>query len=144
MSPRPARVPHYLFVNENIGGHRTVHRSLRSILAERDDVTVEFIDGEDPGLLGRILRAPVPLLSRLDLDLQPLRGQLVHSWNMRRRVRRRLARGGWTPCTSTPRTACSVEPTCSVPCRRSSPPTAPGGSTRSASPTAPRRGPPGR
>lgn len=94
MSPRPARVPHYLFVNENIGGHRTVHRSLRSILAERDDVTVEFIDGEDPGLLGRILRAPVPLLSRLDLDLQPLRGQLVHSWNMRRRVRRRLARGG--------------------------------------------------
>lgn len=94
MPTRSVRVPHFLFVNENIGGHRTVHRSLRRIFAERDDVSVEFIDGGDPGLLGRILRAPVPLLGRLDLDLQPLRGQLVHSFNMRRQVRRRLARGG--------------------------------------------------
>lgn len=94
MQTRSDRVPHYLFVNENIGGHRTVHRSLRRIFAGRDDVSVEFIDGGDPGLLGRILRAPLPLLGRLDLDLQPLRGQLVHSFNMRRQVRRRLARGG--------------------------------------------------
>ncbi|WP_149029447.1 GNAT family N-acetyltransferase [Corynebacterium halotolerans] len=91
---RPDRKPRFLFVNENIGGHRTVHSSLRKIFADRGDIDVEFIDGEAPGPLGRLLRAPVPGLDRLDLDLQPLRGQLVHSWAMRRRVRRRLAAGG--------------------------------------------------
>lgn len=86
--------PNYLFVNENIGGHRTVHRSLRKILADREDVTVEFIDGQDPGLIGKVLRAPIPGLSKLDMDFQPLRGQLVHSFNLRRRVRKRLKQGG--------------------------------------------------
>lgn len=86
--------PNYLFVNENIGGHRTVHRSLRKILADREDITVEFIDGQDPGLIGKVLRAPIPGLSKLDMDFQPLRGQLVHSFNLRRRVRKRLKQGG--------------------------------------------------
>ncbi|MGP6175233.1 GNAT family N-acetyltransferase [Corynebacterium sp. A21] len=90
MHPRP---PRFLFINENIGGHRTVHASFRKIFAERDDVEVEFLDGQDPGILGKILRAPIPGLARLDLDLQPLRGQLVHSWNMKRRVKKRLAAG---------------------------------------------------
>ncbi|MGD7003484.1 GNAT family N-acetyltransferase [Corynebacterium halotolerans] len=93
MTRRPDRIPRFLFVNENIGGHRTVHRSLRKIFADHTDVAVEFLDGEDPGLLGKILRAPIPGLARLDLDLQPLRGQLVHSWRMRRKVRARVARG---------------------------------------------------
>lgn len=87
-SPRP---PRFLFINENIGGHRTVHASFKKIFAQRDDIEVEFIDGRDPGIIGRILRAPIPGLSRLDLDLQPLRGALVHSWQMNRRVKERLA-----------------------------------------------------
>lgn len=82
-----------LFVNENIGGHATVHHALRRVLAERPDIEAEFLDAEGPGLLGRILRAPVPGLADLDLDLQPLRGQLVHSWAVKRRVRNRLRRG---------------------------------------------------
>lgn len=86
--------PRFLFVNENIGGHQTVHRSLRKILAEREDIEVEFLDGRKPGVLGRVLRAPVLGLAGWDLDLQPLRGQLVQSWMMRRRVRKRLAAGG--------------------------------------------------
>lgn len=90
-SPRP---PRFLFINENIGGHRTVHASFRKIFAGRDDIEVEFLDGREPGLIGKLLRAPVPLLSKLDLDLQPLRGQLVHSWHLRRRVQQRLAEGG--------------------------------------------------
>lgn len=86
--------PRFLFVNENIGGHRTVHRAFQRIFADRDDIEVEFLDGGEPGLLGKLLRAPVPGLARFDLDLQPLRGQLVQSWMMRRRVRERLAAGG--------------------------------------------------
>ncbi|WP_407440768.1 glycosyltransferase family 4 protein [Rhodococcus sp. (in: high G+C Gram-positive bacteria)] len=82
-----------LFVNENIGGHATVHHSLRRAFAERDDIEVEFLDAGGPGLLGRIMRAPIPGLGRLDLDLQALRGQLVHSRGLRRRLRERLADG---------------------------------------------------
>lgn len=84
-----------LFVNENIGGHATVHHSLRRAFADRDDLDVEFLDADGPGLLGRIMRAPIPGLGRLDLDLQALRGQLVHSRGVRRRVRERLADGGF-------------------------------------------------
>ncbi|MFL0578386.1 glycosyltransferase [Dietzia sp. 179-F 9C3 NHS] len=82
-----------LFVNENIGGHATVHSALRTVLADRKDIEADFLDAHGPGPIGRVLRAPVPGLDRLDLDLQPLRGQLVHSWSVKRRVRDRLARG---------------------------------------------------
>ncbi|WP_229676621.1 GNAT family N-acetyltransferase [Corynebacterium marinum] len=71
-----------------------MHRAFRRIFADRGDIEVEFLDGGEPGLLGKLLRAPVPGLARFDLDLQPLRGQLVQSWMMRRRVRERLAAGG--------------------------------------------------
>lgn len=89
-SARENGVPTYLFVNENIGGHRTVHSALKRVFETRDDVIVEFVHGRDPGILGKILRAPIPLLARLDLDLQPLRAQLVHSFLVRRRVAKRL------------------------------------------------------
>lgn len=86
--------PRFLFVNENIGGHGNVHSAFRRIFADREDVEVEFLGGGEPGVLGRVLSAPVPGLARWALDLQPLRGQLVQSWLMRRRVRARLAAGG--------------------------------------------------
>jgi alpha-maltose-1-phosphate synthase len=82
-----------LFVNENIGGHATVHSALRRVFAERSDIDAEFLDAYPPGLPGKIARAPIPVLGRWDLDLQPLRGQLVHSANVRRRVAVRLRRG---------------------------------------------------
>ena len=84
-------VPTYLFVNENIGGHRTVHAALERCFGERSDVRVEFVHGQGPSLFGKILRAPIPGLARWDLDLQPLRAQLVHSFSMRRRVSKALA-----------------------------------------------------
>lgn len=89
----PGRPLRALFVNENIGGHATVHHALRRVLADRPDIEPEFLDARSPGWLGRVLRAPVPGLAGLDLDLQPLRGQLVHSWAVNRRVRTRLRRG---------------------------------------------------
>lgn len=83
----PLRV---LFVNENIGGHATVHNALRRCLDDRADVDAEFLDLPDPGLLQRVLRLPLPGLGRFDLDLQPLRAQLARSEWTRRALRARL------------------------------------------------------
>ena len=80
-----------LFVNENIGGHATVHHHLRAVLAERDDVETVFLDASGAGPVRRVVGASLPLLGRLDLDLQPLRAQLAHSVGLRREVAR-LAR----------------------------------------------------
>jgi starch synthase len=81
-----------LFVNENIGGHATVHAGLRRAFADHPRVAAEFLDVPSPGVLGRVLRLPVPGLARLDLDLQPLRAQLERAAWVRRVLRRRLRR----------------------------------------------------
>lgn len=86
-------MPRYLFINENIGGHQTVHAAFRRIFADIEGLEVEFVDGQPPTLWGRILRAPIPGLARLDLDLQPLRAQLIHSAGVRRQVKKRLDTG---------------------------------------------------
>jgi starch synthase len=68
-----------LFVNENIGGHATVHHNLRRALSTRPDVDATFYNLPAPGVTRRVAAAPVPGLARLDLDLQPLRYQLAQS-----------------------------------------------------------------
>ena len=79
-----------LFVNENIGGHATVHHHLANALAQRPDIDAEFFDAPPAGLIGKVLRAPIPGLAALDADLQPLRAQLVLSASVRMRLRPRL------------------------------------------------------
>ncbi len=77
-----------LFINENIGGHATVHHHLRSALADHPEVDARFLDVPPPGLPRRLASAPIPGLARLDADLQPLRSQLaVSAW-----VRHRLGK----------------------------------------------------
>lgn len=68
-----------LFVNENIGGHATVHLNLEHALAEVDGLEASFTHVARPGLLRKLAAAPVPLLDRLDVDMQPLRSQLCTS-----------------------------------------------------------------
>ena len=80
-----------LFVNENIGGHMTVHQNLRRALATRPDVDARFFDVPEPGLVRKLVAAPLPGLARLDLDLQPLRYQLAQSALVRRVVRAQAA-----------------------------------------------------
>lgn len=77
----PLRV---VFVNENVGGHATVHHHLRTVLADRDDVEAHFLHVPPASLGRKLLGAPVPGLARLDLDLQPLRAQLAAAWWVRR------------------------------------------------------------
>jgi glycosyltransferase involved in cell wall biosynthesis len=75
------------FVNENLGGHATMHRHLRTALEANAAVDPTYFDAPSPGLAHRVLRAPVPGLARLDLDLAPLRDQLVRAAVVARHLR---------------------------------------------------------
>jgi glycosyltransferase involved in cell wall biosynthesis len=78
-----------LFVNENIGGHTTVHHHLEHELREHPDVDAEFLHVPPRRGLRRLAGAAVPGLARFDLDLQPLRAQLALSRWVDRRLRTR-------------------------------------------------------
>lgn len=87
---RPVRA---LLVNENIGGHATVHLHLRRVAAERSDVVVDVEDVPSPHLLRRALGAPVPLLARRDADLRAARYQLAQSAWVARALPQWMERG---------------------------------------------------
>ncbi len=78
-----------LLINENIGGHATMHHHLGRALAERDDVEAEIFSVPAPGIGRRLARAPIPGLVRLDADLQPLRANLAAATIVRRFLRHR-------------------------------------------------------
>ena len=73
-----------LFVNENIGGHSITHLHIQRALAHHAGVTARFLTVPPRGVVRKVLGAPVPGLGRHDLDLQPLRNQLlVSAWTRR-------------------------------------------------------------
>jgi glycosyltransferase involved in cell wall biosynthesis len=77
-----------LFVNENLGGHATMHLHLRQVLREEHpDVEAYFLDVPPPSLLRLAVGSRLPFLGRWDLDLQPLRLQLATSAWVRSRLR---------------------------------------------------------
>jgi starch synthase len=92
MSTGPGERPplRVLFVNENLGGHATMHQALRGVLSGHPEVSAEFLDVPAPGLARRLAAAPVPGLVRLDADLQSLRYQLAQSLQARSLLRRAL------------------------------------------------------
>ena len=78
-----------LFVNENLGGHASMHLSLREALPYvHPGLEADFIDIPGSGYFRKALSAQLPVLAPLDLDLHPLRFQLAES-----EVARRLVRG---------------------------------------------------
>jgi starch synthase len=76
-----------LFVSENIGGHRTFHRHLALALEAHPEIEARFVHVPPPSIGRRIVGASLPVLGRLDLDLQPARAQYSAAV-----VARRLAR----------------------------------------------------
>lgn len=78
----------YLFVNENIAGHRTVHANLAAVFAERPDVQVDILNIPTATGLRRLGAARFPPLDRWDADLQPLRAQILAAHWARRRISR--------------------------------------------------------
>ncbi len=79
-----------LFVNENIGGHASVHAHLRTVLAHHPEVTAEFLDVPPPTRTRRVRGMRVPGLAGLDADFQPLRAQLALSSWVRREIKDRV------------------------------------------------------
>ena len=78
---RPIRI---LMVNENIGGHATVHHHLREIATRRDDIRIRIVDVPPPGFFRKAVAVAIPGLGRIDADLRPVRYQLAQSaWTMR-------------------------------------------------------------
>jgi alpha-maltose-1-phosphate synthase len=80
---RPVGRRRIAFLNENIGGHATMHLSIARSLEGSDDLEARFLDIPAP-LARRVFGAQVPGLARLDLDLQPLRYQLAGAMLARR------------------------------------------------------------
>lgn len=82
----PLRV---LFLNENIGGHATMHLGLRATISAHEDVEATFVDVPPRGLVRKLAGAPIPGLASRDLDLQALRSQLALSATARRLLEQR-------------------------------------------------------
>lgn len=76
-----------LFVNENMGGHATLHLAIRAAIRDDPQVRAQFLDVPPAGTLRRVAAASVPGLGRADADLQGLRVQLGTSAVVRRRLR---------------------------------------------------------
>jgi starch synthase len=75
----PGRPVRALLVNENIGGHATVHHHLRTVADGRDDIDVRIVDVPPPGFWRKAAGVAVPGLARWDADLRPARYQLAQS-----------------------------------------------------------------
>lgn len=80
-----------LFLNENIGGHATMHRGIQANIDSDDRVVARFLNVPPTGRVRRIASVQVPGLARMDLDLQAMRGQLALSFNANRLLN--LSRG---------------------------------------------------
>jgi glycosyltransferase involved in cell wall biosynthesis len=80
-------------VNENIGGHATVHHHLRQVAEERDDLAVRVVDVPPPGFWRKVAGVAVPGLGRLDADLRAARYQIAQSAWVARRLPAWLADG---------------------------------------------------
>ncbi len=68
-----------LFLNENLGGHATMHLHLFQALEDYPDLNAVHIEVPPSGLGRRILGAQIPGLAGLDLDLAGLRAQIALS-----------------------------------------------------------------
>jgi starch synthase len=79
-----------LFLNENIGGHTTMHRAISEALTELPEVRAEFVTVPPPGIARRLVAAPVPGLESFDLDFNPIRYQLAQGLVARRLIKGRL------------------------------------------------------
>lgn len=92
VTERPVRA---LFVNENIGGHATVHRHLRAVAATRSDIAVSVEDVPPPAFWRKAFGAALPGLATVDADLQPVRYQLAQSAWVARMLPRWLSAGSY-------------------------------------------------
>lgn len=81
-----------LFVNENIGGHATVHHNLERAFSQgHPSVRADFYHVPSPRLGRRLVGASAPGLRRFDLDLQSLRFQMAQSAVVRAHIGKQVS-----------------------------------------------------
>ena len=76
------------FINENVGGHATMHANVRRALVRHPDIEATFWDVPKDVLAARVVSASWPGLARLDLDLHLVRARLAQSALVRRHLGR--------------------------------------------------------
>jgi starch synthase len=81
---RPLRA---LLINENVGGHATMHLAIDEAIRDLPGITATILDLPPAGPLRKAAGTPIPGLARRDADLQPLRNQLAQSLWVQRWLR---------------------------------------------------------
>ncbi len=82
-----------LMLNENLGGHATMHLNIYRALAEHPEVDFVALDVPPRSLARRIAGLRLPGLSRLDMDLASVRAQLAISTTGHRLLQAAIADG---------------------------------------------------
>ena len=82
-----------ILLNENLGGHATMHLHIYRALAEHPEVDLVALDVPLRTLLRRIAGLHIPGLAYLDADLAPIRSQLALSTTADRMLRTAIAAG---------------------------------------------------
>ena len=81
-----------ILLNENLGGHATMHLNISRALADHPEVDWVALDMPPRSLTRRVVGMRIPGLSGLDLDLAPVRSQLALSGTARRLLRAEIAK----------------------------------------------------
>jgi glycosyltransferase involved in cell wall biosynthesis len=82
-----------ILLNENLGGHATMHLNIYRALAEHPEIDRVALDVPARSLARRVVGLRVPGLSRLDLDLASIRAQLALSTTAHNMLKAALATG---------------------------------------------------
>jgi glycosyltransferase involved in cell wall biosynthesis len=82
-----------IMLNENLGGHATMHLNIYRALAEHPEVDVVALDVPRPSLVRRVVGMQIPGLAGLDVDLAPVRSQLALSATAHRMLREAVGAG---------------------------------------------------
>ncbi|MGZ6898493.1 MAG: glycosyltransferase family 4 protein [Acidimicrobiia bacterium] len=82
-----------IMLNENLGGHATMHLHLYRALAEIEGLDVVTLDVPPRSISRRVAGVRVPGLSQLDADFAAVRAQLALSETARRMLRAAIAAG---------------------------------------------------
>ena len=82
-----------ILLNENLGGHATMHLHIYRALAERPEVDLVALDVPPRTFVRRVAGLHIPGLAYLDADLASIRAQLALSMTADRMLRAAIAAG---------------------------------------------------
>jgi Glycosyltransferase len=82
-----------ILLNENLGGHATMHLHIYRALAEHPEIDLVALNLPPRSFSRRLVGVRLPGLSRVDIDLAPIRAQLALSVTANRMLREAIAAG---------------------------------------------------